>query len=201
MLHKFTNKITGIFSLMLSCFLFASCGGYDEQDATIIAYLKINDLLENKYSENAEEIITNALAQELLSSDNYFETMVLIGVLEKGIDNISLAEVEANISETLWAYIAVCYTATTIPSKAQNTETGMYYSISELKAMYPDYKEVELEEFSPMVLISRVDKEDLFDDLSGSEDANLKTLYVLQSYKQHHKNADSEAETSCEDDR
>ena len=42
MLHKLINKITGIFAIFLSCFLFASCGGYDEQDVTIIAYLKIN---------------------------------------------------------------------------------------------------------------------------------------------------------------
>lgn len=66
MLHQIINKIPGIFSLILSCFLFASCGGYDEQDVTIISYLKINDLLENKYSGNAEEVITENIGQALL---------------------------------------------------------------------------------------------------------------------------------------
>lgn len=200
MLHKFINKITGIFSLFLSCFLFASCGGYDEQDATIIAYLKINDLLENKYSENAGEEISNALAQELLTSDNYFETLMQIKAFEKQIDNISQEDIEAEITETLWDYVANCYTATTIPSKAQNTETGTYYSISELKAMYPEYKEVELEDFIPMTLISIVNKEELFDTVIGGDDINLKTKYMLQSYIKQNKNADTE-ETSCEDDR
>ena len=201
MFHKIINKIPGIFCLILSCFLFASCGGYDDQDVTIISYLKINDLLENKYFENAEEVITNNIGQALQLSDNWFESLMFANTVEKEIDNISLADIEAEISQSLWEYIAACYPATTIPSKAQNTETGTYYSISELKAMYPDYKEVELKDFSPMVLISRVEKEDVFDGLFGDGDGNLKTLYVLQAYKQQHKNAVTDDETSCADDR
>lgn len=199
--HKLINKFIGFFGLCLSCFLFASCGGFDEQDVTIIAYLKINDLLENKYSGNAEEVITENIGQALLLSDNWFESLMFANTIEKEIDNMSLADIEDEISQSLWEYVAACYPATTIPSKAQNTETGTYYSISELKALYPDYKEVELEDFIPMVLISRVDKEDVFDGLFGDGDGNLKTLYLLQAYKQQHINAVTDDETSCADDR
>lgn len=189
MLHKITDKIITTFCILLSCLLFASCGGYDEQDVNIIAYLRINDLLESKYSDNAEDEITQSVAQELISSDDIFTTMMVMAAIEKEIDTLSMEDIEAEISETLWLYFADCYRASDIPSKAQNTETGTYYTISELKAMYPEYKEVELVEFKPMVLISRVNRENL--NILG-DDINLKTLYTLQSYKKQKMDADSE---------
>ena len=48
-------------------------------------------------------------------------------------------------------------------------------------------KEVELEDFIPMTLISIVNKEELFDTVIGGDDINLKTKYMLQSYIKQNK--------------
>jgi len=61
MKKNFTLKnslaVLGIAVCAIICTIFSSCSMYDEQDTTIIAYLKINDLLENKLSKTCHSEI------------------------------------------------------------------------------------------------------------------------------------------------
>lgn len=179
---------------------FSSCSNYDEQDGTIIAYLKINDLLEKKLAKTCNSEIEK-VHKELgkindVSSVNIQEAFVRYGgynvdydfdcirtfikkyKISKSAEVYNIKQLEMDISVELWNYLNLTYSEV-IPSKAQNTEEGRYYSIAELKAKYPDYKEVEIENFRPMELVNSVMSEKLFNLPAISEsNVNLRTLYV-----------------------
>lgn len=187
-----------------------SCNPYDEQDVTIISFLKINDLLEqqltpesdsaiDQYNQDVEDHEQMASANLLFSlggvgdlfsdsddplmkydqnSINYIFSTIYDS--EKNSANMSLLENE--ITTELWNYINNLYTDI-IPAKAQNVEEGRYYTISELKKMYPKYAEVELEDFSPMNLINTVKNETFLGAVTfGNSNVNLRTLYIFYLY-------------------
>lgn len=198
---SFLTSILQLFLLPLA--LFTSCSVYDEDDATIIAYLKINDLLESKLSKTNndrladfnqavtkynEAVSARALSQFLdwglnIPVEEFPYDEAIINAFNKKYYNeytksCNLDDLENDLSAELWAYINTCYT-NTIPAKAQNVEEGRYYTIPELKAKYPDYKEVEIEDFSPMEIIRIVENETLFGlSLISDGDINLNTLYT-----------------------
>lgn len=202
---KTKSCMAGILLLFLiPLALLTSCSVYDEDDATIIAYLKINDLLENKLSKTCGDKIASfekaAAEHDNLVAAQYLNQLLGWGLgisdddfsydkdaidsfykkyYDKNTKRYDLEALEADISAELWAYINFCYT-NTIPAKAQNAEEGRYYTISELKTKYSDYKDVEIEEFSPMELIRTVENETLFDlSLISDGDVNLYTLYAF----------------------
>ena len=99
-------------------------------------------------------------------------------MVSKSANEYNIEQLEMDISVELWNYLSLTYSEV-IPSKAQNTEEGRYYSIAELKAKYPDYKEVEIEGFRPMELVNSVMSEKLFDwSMISNGEVNLRTLYV-----------------------
>lgn len=192
------SNLLSIFVLIVffSTFL-SSCNKYDEQDATIIAYLRINDLLENKLTKTSRTEI-----QQLQKNYKDYNSALLAGSFFGVNVNVSfnydtdvikafnkkytasdgkslnLVQIETDIVSELWNYLNLTY-SDVIPQKAQNVEEGRYYTIVELKEKYPDYKEVEIEGFSPMKLVNAVMNEKLFDWSMISEgDVNLRTLYV-----------------------
>lgn len=186
----FIFKHTVLITLLVG--LVTSCTTYDEQDATIVAYLKINDLLEKQLSESADmeinsfeemygaQFISDFCGLGLNFNSNYDEDIIKSFsqryIIAK--DCFDTVRLEADISAELWNYLTTLYTET-VPPKAQNAETGRYYTISELKAKYPDYKDLEIEDFSPMELISTVMNEKLYEfSMIAQGDINLHTLYV-----------------------
>lgn len=201
MKKNFTLKnslaVLGIAVCAIICTIFSSCSMYDEQDTTIIAYLKINDLLENKlsktchseieqlkkaYKEHNDAALVSGLFGLNVNVDFDYDTDAIKAFNKKYTaadgKSVKLEELEADITSELWNYLNQNY-ADAIPAKAQNTAEGRYYTITELKAKYPDYKELEIEDFSPMELVNSVVNEKLFDFSMLSEgDVNLRTLYV-----------------------
>lgn len=205
--NKSSNCLVGIimFLFVSMTFLLPSCSPYDEDDATIIAYLKINDLLEDKLLETGSDeilvfkdaidehekiIAANALGSMFGFSTNNTESKLssynetaITAFFEKYFNSetetYDMKALENDITTELWNYINFLYT-NTIPAKAQNTTEGRYYTISELKSKYPDYKSVELEDFSPMGIITQVEKEKLFGQPSlNNTNINIHTLYVF----------------------
>ena len=195
---KKTNSLLLAITLFIAVTTsFISCSSYDEQDVTIIGYLKINDLLESKLSKTCDDEIKELvqaykdyndaqLASAFFGWDynvgfNYDTD--IIKVFNKkytAADGVSviLEKLEADIATELWGYLTLIY-SDEIPSKAQNIEEGRYYTIEELKLKYPEYEELEIEEFRPMELINAVMREKLFHLSDYSEgDVNLRTLYV-----------------------
>lgn len=199
---KFLHLSKLLLSLLMPTTMMISCSYYDEEDATIIAYLKINDLLETKLEKTCEDEISAfenaAEAHEKIAAADFFGVYDVFGVApddeflaydEDAItsfykkyyidetESFNMKALEADISSELWTYINSLY-ADLIPAKAQNTEEGRYYTISELKEKYSDYKEVEIEDFSPMEIIKTVENEGLFDfSLLSDGEVNLHTLY------------------------
>lgn len=194
-----------IFILIPITLLLHSCSPYDDDDVTIIAYLKINDLLEDKLLETGSDeilvfkdaidehekiIAANALGSMFGFSTNNTESKLssynetaITAFFEKYFNSetetYDMKALENDITTELWNYINFLYT-NTIPAKAQNTTEGRYYTISELKSKYPDYKSVELEDFSPMGIITQVEKEKLFGQPSlNNTNINIHTLYVF----------------------
>lgn len=186
----FFFKHTALITLLVG--LVTSCTTYDEQDATIVAYLKVNDLLEKQLSASADkeidsfkemygaQFISDFCGLGLNFNSNYDEE-IINSFSQRYIiakDCFDTVRLEADISAELWNYLTTLYSET-VPPKAQNTETGRYYTISELKAKYPDYKDLEVEDFSPMELISTVMNEKLYEfSMIAQGDINLHTLYV-----------------------
>lgn len=179
-----------------------SCNSYDEQDATIIGFLKINDLLEKQLSPKCEAEIeqfeqtvqdhygllgilsayTNYIDDPYLNYDedciNYFFNTIY----DDTSDTYDMATLENEITSELWIYIDNLY-ADIIPAKAQNIEKGRYYTITELKEMYPEYAQLEMQDFSPMSVINVVKDEYLFGPTSFFEShVNLRTLYMYYLY-------------------
>lgn len=201
---KTKSSLTSILLLfLLPLALLTSCSVYDEDDATIIAYLKINDLLESKLSKTNNDRLAD-FNQAVTKYNEAISARALSRFLDWGLNipveefpydeatinafnkkyyneytkSCNLDDLETDLSAELWAYINICYT-NTIPAKAQNVEEGRYYTIPELKAKYPDYKEVEIEDFSPMEIIRIVENETLFGlSLISDGDINLNTLYT-----------------------
>ncbi len=181
----------------LICATFVSCSDYDEEDVTIVGFLKINDLLENKLSKTCHSEITqlqdaietynaNAFMGEFfgMSANMKFDynidgitTFENRYTASDGV-NLKHKQLEYDITSELWNYLTYIY-SDEIPSKAQDIEKGRYYTIAELKAQYPEYKELVIEEFSPMELINTVMREKLFDwSMLSRRRVNLRTLYV-----------------------
>lgn len=190
----------------ISCIIVSSCTTYDEEDTTIIGFLKINDLIENKISPicKAEiEKVGKDIDEYNESIDNRnFSRFFNLGLptpvkeLDYDVDQINqftqkykneegyydLNKLEMGITTELWSYINQTY-ADVIPAKAQNGQEGKYYTISELKKKYPDYNKVELEDFRPMELLKKVENEKIFGPSLLSEgDINLRTLYIFYVY-------------------
>jgi len=197
-------SITNLLSLFVLIVIFSagfsSCNKYDEQDASIIAFLRTNDLLESKltktYNAEIEKVhkdlgqindVTRMNMLEALVNGTRYEEDYDFDCIRNFVKKYKISDnentydtekLELDISAELWNYLNLTYTNTT-PSKAQNTEEGRYYTISELKAKYPDYKEIEIEDFSPMELVNRVMNEKLFKlSMISDGNVNLRTLYV-----------------------
>lgn len=169
-----------------------SCESYDEQDVTIIAYLKVNDLIEQKLSQTCEAEISqfdNDYSEHvnLMSADFW-------GITDVFYDNFGynahandpMLKYEANAINTFFANFYDEGTESfrtdkleaqissdlwdymanlytdALPAKAQNVEEGRYYTITELKQKYPEYNEVEVIDFSPMPLLNLISDEKLF---------------------------------------
>lgn len=141
----FFFKHTALITLLVG--LVTSCTTYDEQDATIVAYLKINDLLEKQLSESADkeidsfekmygaQFISDFCGLGLNFNSNYDEE-IINSFSQRYIiakDCFDTVRLEADISAELWNYLTTLYSET-VPPKAQNAETGRYYTISELKS-------------------------------------------------------------------
>ena len=164
---------------------------YDSEDSTIIAYLKVHDLLVNKFSafshrqiEHFKEVIGMHAFSSLLNLDFTMSSIPQRREIQyfynkyKSDDTFKTDAIEADISSELWTYFNQIY-SDEIPSKAQNGTVGRYYTISELKQKYPDYKEFNLEGFRPMELINTVINEDFFGSSQYADgEVNLYTLYV-----------------------
>lgn len=166
--------------------LFASCSSYDEDDCTIIEYLKINDLLEKKLAGNsADEVLDFMQAYSNATWENMFDydEEAVKSFAEKyyveSSDTYKVEKLEADITSELWNYFNMNYSKA-IPAKAQNPDEGRYYTIAELKKKYPDYKEFEIKDFRPVELVNSVMSEKLFEfSLISKGDVNLRTLYVF----------------------
>ncbi len=200
---KIRNLMTGTALLVATTIAFMGCSSYDDEDATIIAYLKINDMLEKKLAGNsANEIAEFMQAYENATWENMFDfdEDAVVAFVDKyyneSNDTYNLESLEADITSELWNYFNMNY-SDAIPSKAQNTDEGRYYTITELKAKYSDYQEWEIEGFSPMELVNSVMSEKLFDYSFMSEgDVNLRTLYVFYLFckdNQHGNQKDTKA--------
>ena len=159
---------------VVAAFAFSGCTSYDEEDATIVAYLRVNDLLEQKIRNTCERDIEKfeaniglQLWSQLLSIeyiDNDYDIDIVNTFYEDFfVDNkVDLEKLEQTIASELWEYLNANYTDV-IPSKAQNINEGRYYTIEELRAKYPDYRDLELEDFRPMELVNSVMRENLFE--------------------------------------
>lgn len=207
-----------------STFIISSCNMYDEEDATIIAFLRINDLIEEKLNPvcfdeiNKMNSEVNEYNKRLASASfgaffgintgsygNYdlpydIDVMNTFNEKYKIIGNgYDLALLEQDVTSELWAYLNLTY-SDIIPAKAQNAQEGRYYTIKELKDKYPDYKEVELEDFSPMELLNTVTNEKLFElSMLSDGDVNLRTLYIFYlAYKQIPEPALNEIDSSID---
>lgn len=175
-----------LFLSILAVASWTSCSFYDDEDATVIAYLKINDLLEEKLSKTAIEEIGRFLDDcEHMSwtiSSDYDENAINTfyqKYYNESVNTYDEGALENDITAELWNYLIQTYSEN-IPAKAQNVQEGRYFTISELKEKYKDYKTVELDDFRPMELINIVMNEKLFDCTFISEgDVNLHTLYVF----------------------
>lgn len=174
---------------VVSAVALSGCSLYDEEDATIVAYLKVNDLLEQKIRKTCERDIekseANIALQILDIGYDYDEDIDIVNSFYEDffVDNkIDLEKLEQAIANELWEYLNANYTDV-IPSKAQNINEGRYYTIEELRAKYPHYRDLELEDFRPMELINSVMSEDLFEpSFFSNDDVNLKTLYTYYLY-------------------
>ena len=164
---------------------------YDSEDSTIIAYLKVHDLLVKKFSEfshrqieHFKEVIGMQAFSSLLNLDFTMSSIPQKREIQyffnkyKTDDTFYTEALETDISSELWAYFDQIY-SDEIPSKAQDGTVGRYYTISELKQKYPEYDEFNLEGFRPMELINTVINEDFFGaSLYADGEFNLYTLYV-----------------------
>lgn len=187
-----------------------SCKSYDEQDVTIIAYLKANDLIEQKLSQTCEAEISQF-------DDDYSEHVNLMSADFFGITDVfydtfgynarandPMLKYEANAINTFFANFYDEETESfrtdkleaqissdlwdymanlytdALPAKAQNVEEGRYYTITELKQKYPEYNEVEVIDFSPMPLLNLISDEKLFGN--SAIDGNPVNLRTLYSY-------------------
>lgn len=185
-----------------------SCKSYDEQDVTIIAYLKVNDLIEQKLSQTCEAEISqfdNDYSEHvnLMSADFW-------GITDVFYDNFGynahandpMLKYEANAINTFFANFYEEETESfrtdkleaqissdlwdymanlytdALPAKAQNVEEGRYYTITELKQKYPEYNEVEVIDFSPMQILNQITGEKLF----GAPSIKGKTLNLRTLY-------------------
>ena len=173
---------------VVTAFALSGCNSYDEEDITIVGYLKVNDLLEQKIRSTCEKDIekfeANMVLQFLdIGYIDYDEDIVNTFYDEFFVDDkVDLEKLEQAIANELWEYLNTNYT-NAIPSKAQNINEGRYYTIEELRAKYPDYRDLEIEDFSPMELINSVMREDLFElSFISNDDVNLKTLYTYYLY-------------------
>lgn len=183
---KIKNLMAGLVLFAAVPMSFAGCSSYDEDDCTIIAYLKINDMLEKKLADNSvNDVLDFMQAYSTASWENMFDynedavNSFAEKYYDESNDTFNAEKLEAGITSELWNYLNLNYT-NAIPAKAQNPDEGRYYTITELKAKYPDYKELEIEDFRPMELINSVMSEKLFDYSFISEgDVNLRTLYVF----------------------
>lgn len=183
---KIKKSMGGVVLLAAMAMAFVGCSSYDEEDAVVIAYLKINDILEEKLSgSSANEVLEfmqdygSATWENMFDFDEDAVTSFAEKYYDEDDDTYDVEKLEADISTELWNYFDMNY-FDAIPSKAQNADEGRYYTITELKAKYPDYKEVEIVDFRPMELVNSVMNEKLFDYSFVSEgDVNLRTLYVF----------------------
>jgi hypothetical protein len=203
-------KIVGLLFIVaaFSCG-FSSCTFYDEEDTVIIAYLKINDILESRLSkthhseiEQFQEKSKAVFGARLLgfSIDYDYDGSVIKSFTKKystGKNQYNIELLEIGITSELWNYFDQNY-ADAIPAKVQNVEEGRYYTISELKAKYPDYKTVEMEDFRPMELVNSIMNEKLFAwSMEAEGDVNLYTLYVYYlEYRQDKTEAQEPKQTS-----
>lgn len=180
---------------------FSSCTSYDEEDSAIISYLRINDLLENKILEryppeflsfkhvladftehslhksNVDYIFSRTIEYLNLELGTYYDAEAAAEVMVSYM--FEKTPVEKDLSSSLWSYLIYMSDIETIPSKAQNIETAELYTISELKAMYPEYKDVKLEGFAPVPMIETILNEPVMAMSTLTEDVNLLTMYLL----------------------
>ena len=81
---KFLHLSKLLLSLLVPTTMMISCSYYDEEDATIIAYLKINDLLETKLEKTCEAEISAfenaAEAHEKIAAADFFGVYDVFGV-------------------------------------------------------------------------------------------------------------------------
>lgn len=184
------NKLLILAMVLVAAVGFSGCTSYDEEDVTIVAYLKVNDLLEQKIQSTCERDIERFEANmglRLLGigyMDNDYDEDIINAFYEEFFVNneVDLEKLEQAIASELWEYLNANYTDD-IPSKAQNINEGRYYTIEELRAKYPDYRDLELEDFRPMELVNSVMREDLFElSFISNDDVNLKTLYTYYLY-------------------
>lgn len=183
---KIKSLIAGLTLLAVVPMSFAGCSSYDEEDCTIIAYLKINDMLEEKLAGNStNEVLefmqaySNATWENMFDYDEDAVKSFAEKYYDESTDTYNVEKLEAAITSELWTYLNMNY-SDPIPAKAQNPDEGRYYTITELKAKYPNYKDLEIEDFRPMELINSVMSEKLFDySFISDGDVNLRTLYVF----------------------
>ncbi len=57
--------------------LFTSCSSYDEDDCTIIEYLKINDLLEKKLAGNSADEVLDFMQDLLINNQSIFSHAII----------------------------------------------------------------------------------------------------------------------------
>ena len=148
-------------TIIFSFTILSSCNTYDEEDVTIIGILKINDLIEKKLMPvcDAEvEKLNKAIEEYNESIDMYnFSNLFNLGLsngikeLDYDVDQINLMaekyntsdnnfdlnKLEIDLTTELWTYFNLTY-SDIIPAKAQNTQEGRYFTITELKEKYPD---------------------------------------------------------------
>ena len=187
-----------------------SCKSYDEQDVTIVAYLKLNDLIEQKLSETCEAEISQfeddySKHVAYMSADFLGISDVFYGsfgynasahdpfrkydanAVNSFFSNFYDEETESFLIDKLEAQISSDLWdymgnlySDALPAKAQNAEEGRYYTVSELKQKYPEYNELEVVDFSPMPLLNLISDEKLFGP--ASIEGNPVNLRTLYSY-------------------
>ena len=183
---RIKNLMAGLALFAAMPMFFAGCSSYDEDDCTIIAYLKINDLLEKRLAGNsADEVLDFMQAYSNATWENMFDynEEAVKSFAEKYYDESSdtykVEKLEADITSEFWNYCNMNYSHA-LPATAQNPGEGRYYTIAELKKKYPDYKEFEIKDFRPVELVNRVMNEKLFEfSLISNGDVNLRTLSVF----------------------
>lgn len=189
---KSINKLC-ILMCVTAIFSATSCKSYDEQDLTIIGFLKVNDLLEQQLSPNCEAEIEQFEQTIIASTYGYYNNLYMNydedcinyffnNLYDETNQTYDTTAIENEITSELWTYIDYLY-EDNIPAKAQNVEEGRYYTISELKGMYPKYAKMEIEDFSPMGIVNIIKDEHLFGPTSFYEsNVNLRTLYIYYLY-------------------